>query len=139
MSSDLRFFQIQVPYLPGCQMALHFWSHCLIYIHMFVLLFTHGVDRSVTHALLCYVSCFTPQCTSSGPSSDLLHIYCSVTLVVLHLSAYPVNLDLLHIYCSVTLVILHLTAHPVDPVQICYTFRVSSLLLFPIFPTFSYF
>ena len=106
--------------------------------------------RFVTHVLLCYLSCFTYQYTSSGYSSDLLHMYCYVTLVVLHLNTHPVDpvqicytcivmllelfipqytssgysSDLLHMYCYVTLVVLHLNTHPVDPVQICYTCTV---------------
>ena len=53
----------------------------------------HAV-RYVTHVLLCYFSCFTPQCTSSGPSLDWLPMYCYVTLVVVKLSTYPVEPDL---------------------------------------------
>ena len=98
---------------------------------------THTVDP-VQICYTCIVLLFTPQYTYSGPSSDLLHMYCSAVYTSVHIQWDPVQIcytcivllftsqytysgpssDLLHMYCSVC---LPLSTHTVDPVQICYT------------------
>ena len=51
----------------------YFWSHSYTCI---VLLFapqctSTGASSDLLHILFCYLSCFTPQCTFSGPIADL--------------------------------------------------------------------
>ena len=55
-----------------------------------------------------------------------------VLLFRLRLNEYPVdpNADLLHIYCYVTLDVLHLSENSVHPIQICFPCIIMLLELF---------
>ena len=65
---------------PCCQMAcmvdfaVLFLGSFLIFTHVFFCCLYTSVhnQRFVTPVLFCYFSCFTPHCTSSGPSADFI-------------------------------------------------------------------
>ena len=50
--------------LTGCKMVEDMVDFAALFLESFLIL--------VAHVLFCYLSCFTPQCTSSGPSTDQL-------------------------------------------------------------------
>ena len=86
-------------------------------------MYCSAVDTSVTHTVdpvqICYtciVLLFTSQYTYSGPSSDLLHMYCSAVYTTVHIQWTQFRFVTHVLFCC-----LHLSAHTVDPVQICYT------------------
>ena len=89
---------------------------------------THTVDP-VQICYTCIVLLFTPHCTYSGPSSDLLHMYCSAVYTSVHIQWTQFRLVTYVLFCC-----LHLSPHAVDPVQICYTCIV---LLFTPWCTYS--
>ena len=76
---------------------------------------THTVDP-VQICYTCIVLLFTPQYTYSGPSSDLLHMYCSAVYTSVHIQWIQFRFVTHVLFCC-----LHLSTHTVDPVQICYT------------------
>ena len=76
---------------------------------------THTVDP-VQISYICIVLLFTPQSTCSGPSSDLLHMYCSAVYTLVHIQWTQFRFVTHVLFCC-----LHLSTHTVDPVQICYT------------------
>ena len=82
---------------------------------LFTPLSTHTVDP-VQICYTCIVLLFTPQCTYSGPSTDLLHMYCSAVYPSVHIQWTQFRFVTHVLFCC-----LHVSAHAVDPVQICYT------------------
>ena len=78
----------------------------------------HTVDP-VEICYTCIVLLLTPQYTYSGPSSDLLHMYCSAAYTLVHIQWTQFRFVTHVLFCC-----LHLSAHTVDPVEICYTFIV---------------
>ena len=82
---------------------------------------THTVDP-VQICYTCIVLLFTPHCTYSGPSSDLLHMYCSAVYTSVHIQWTQFRLVTYVLFCC-----LHLSPHAVDPAQICYTWYCSAV------------
>ena len=79
----------------------------------------HLSTCAVDPVQICYtyiVLLFTPQYTYSGPSTDLLHIYCSAVYTSVHVQWTQFRFVTHILFCC-----LHLSTHTVDPVQICYT------------------
>ena len=95
--------------------VLLFTSECLSTHTCSGLLSTHTVDP-VQICYTCIVLLFTPQYTYSGPSSDLLPMYCSAVYISVHIQWTQFRFVTHVLFCC-----LHLSTHTVDPVQICYT------------------